>query len=120
MTPEPDEAVYSSVATLCSLRIVIFLAELNGLKLMQGDVGNAYLESYTQEKVNFSPGPEFGHHAGTSFVIEKALYGLRSSGLRFHERLSKVLKVLTSSALMLTRMCGWAMPATHGNISSST
>ena len=59
---------------------------------MQGDVGNAYLESYTQEKVHFIAGPEFGHHAGTSFVIEKALYGLRSSGLRFHERLSKVLQ----------------------------
>ena len=40
MTPEPDKAVYSSAATLCSLRIVIFLAELNGLELMQGDVGN--------------------------------------------------------------------------------
>ena len=35
MTPEPDEAVYSSVAALRSLRIVIFLAELNGLNLMQ-------------------------------------------------------------------------------------
>ena len=92
MTPEPDEAVYSSVATLHSLRIVIFLAELNGLNLMQGDVGNAYLESYTQEKVYFIAGPEFGHHAGTSFVIERALYGLRSSGLQFHERLSKVLQ----------------------------
>ena len=45
MTPEPDKAVYSSVATLCSLRIVSFLAELNGLNLMQGDVGNPYLES---------------------------------------------------------------------------
>ena len=92
MTPEPDEAVYSSVATLRSLRIVIFLAELNGLNLMQGDVSNAYLESYTQEKVYFIAGPEFGHHAGTSFVIEKALYGLHLSGLRFHERLSKVLQ----------------------------
>ena len=92
MTPEPDEAVYSSVATLRSLRIVIFLAELNGLNLMQGDVGNAYLESYTQDKVYFIARPEFGHHAGTSFVIEKALYGLCSSGLRFHEHLSKVLQ----------------------------
>ena len=51
---------------------------------MQGDVGNGYHESYTQEKVYFIAGPEFGHHAGMSFVIEKALYGLRSSGLRFH------------------------------------
>ena len=28
---------------------------------MQGDIGNAYLESYTQEKVYFITGPEFGH-----------------------------------------------------------
>ena len=92
MTPELDEAVYSSVATLRSLRIVIFLAELNGLNLMQGDVGNAYLESYTQEKVYFIGGPEFGNHAGTTFIIEKALYGLRLSGLRFHEHLSNILQ----------------------------
>ena len=59
---------------------------------MQGDVGNAYLESYTQEKVYFIAGPEFGHHAGNTFVIEKALYGLCSSGLRFHEHLSNVLQ----------------------------
>ena len=92
MTPEPEESVYSSVATLRSLRIVIFLAELNGLQLMQGDIGNAYLESYTQEKVYFTAGPEFGHLAGHNYIIDKALYGLRSSGLCFHERLSTVLR----------------------------
>ena len=43
MTPKPEESVYSSVASLRSLRIVIFLAELNQLELMQGDIGNAYL-----------------------------------------------------------------------------
>ena len=92
MTPEPDESVYSSVATLWSLRIVAFLAELNGLMLMQGDIGNAYLESYTHEKVYFIAGPEFSHYAGHTFIIDKALYGLRSSGLCFHERLSTVLR----------------------------
>ena len=45
MTPELDKSVYSSVATLRSLCIVVFLAELDGLELMQGDIGNAYLES---------------------------------------------------------------------------
>ena len=92
MTPEPEEAVYSSVAILRSLRIVIILAELNGLNLIQGDVGNAYLELYIQEKVYFIVGPEFGHHAGTTFIIEKALYRLCSSGLQFHDRLSNVLQ----------------------------
>ena len=85
MTPEPEELVYSSVDTLGSLCIVVFLAELNGLKLMQGDIGNAYLESYTQEKVYFVAGPEFGQEVGHTFIIDKALYGLHSSGLCFHE-----------------------------------
>ena len=79
MTPEPEELVYSSVATLHSLCIVVFLAELNGLNLMQEDIGNAYLESYTQEKVYFVAGPEFGQEAGHTFNIDKALYGLCSS-----------------------------------------
>ena len=91
MTPEPEESIYSSIATLQSLRIIVFLAELNGLCLMQGDIGNAYLESYTQEKVYFITGPEFGHRSGHTFIIYKALYGLCSSGLRFHEKLSTVL-----------------------------
>ena len=92
MTPKPEESVYSLVASLRSLRIIIFLAELNGLQLMQGDIGNAYLESFMQEKVYFIAGPEFGPLARHTLVIEKALYGLRSSGIRFHERLSSVLR----------------------------
>ena len=91
MTSEPEESVYSSVATLRSLHIVIFLAKLNGLKLMQGDIGNAYLESYMQEKVYFTAGPELGHLTGHTFIIDKALYGLQSSRLRFHKCLSAVL-----------------------------
>ena len=85
LTPEPEEAVYSLVASLRSLRAIIFASKLNKLKLWQGDVGNAYLESYTLEKVYFIAGPEFGPLQGHTLVFIKALYGLRSSGLRFHE-----------------------------------
>ena len=45
MTPGPEESVYSSVSTLRSLHIVIFLAKLNGLKLMQGDIGPRILHA---------------------------------------------------------------------------
>ena len=92
MTLEPEEAVYSSVASLRSLRILVFLAQLNGLEIMQGDIGNAYLESYMQEKVYFIAGPEFGPLAGHTLIIDKALYGLHSSGLQSHEKLSSVLR----------------------------
>ena len=58
---------------------------------MQGNIGNAYLEPYSQEKVYFIAGPEFGHLAGHTFIIDKVLYGLQSSELYFHEHLSSVL-----------------------------
>ena len=45
-TPEPEEAVYPGVASLCSLWFVTFLADLNQQHLMQGNIGNAYLESF--------------------------------------------------------------------------
>jgi len=55
------------------------------------DIGNAYLESYTQEKVCIIAGPEFGGKQGHTLVIGKALYGLKSSGLRWHEHLFDAL-----------------------------
>ena len=50
------------------------------------------MESFTQEKVYIIAGPEFGELEGHTLIIIKALYGLHSSGLRWHERLSKVLR----------------------------
>ena len=54
-------------------------------------MGNAYLESYTKEKVYIIAGEEFGDRQGHKLVITKALYGLKSSGLRWHERFADVL-----------------------------
>jgi hypothetical protein len=51
MTDIPLESVYSRVVTLKGLWIIMFLAELNGLDIWATDVGNAYLEAKTQEKV---------------------------------------------------------------------
>ena len=90
LTNLPVESVYSGVVSLKSLRICIFLAELNDLELWGCDVGNAYLESYTQEKNYIVTGPEFGDKAGRVFIIIKALYGLRSSGKCVHEKLSEI------------------------------
>ena len=94
MTDPPREAVHSGVASLRSLRIVCLLAELNGLKLTGGDVGNAYLKAYTTEKVCVRVGPEFGPLEGHSLVIEKALYGLRTSGARFHAKFADTLRAM--------------------------
>ena len=64
VTAKPIDSVYSGVISLRSVRIIAFIAELNGLKLLWGtDVSNAYLESYTSELVMIIAGPEFGELA---------------------------------------------------------
>ena len=55
------------------------------------DIGNAYLEAKTCEKVCIKAGPEFGQLAGKLLLIDKALYGLRFSGRMFEELLADCL-----------------------------
>ena len=59
--------------------MLTFLAEHNDMETWCTDIGNAYLESYTQEKVYIKAGPEFGDREGHTLIIVKALYGLKSS-----------------------------------------
>ena len=82
MTPTPISSVYSSVVSLQGLRICLFLSELNGLEAWSMDIGNAYLEAYTEEMVYIVAGKEFGDLCRHTLIIHNALYGLRSSGLR--------------------------------------
>ena len=93
-TPAPLDSIYSGVVSLRGLRLVVFLAELNGLALWGADVGYAYLLAKTQEKVYIIAGPEFGDIQGHTLIVDKALYGLRSSGLRWHERMADILRDL--------------------------
>jgi hypothetical protein len=52
----------------------LFLAKLNHLKLWATDIGSAYLEASTSEKVYVVAGPEFGKREGHILIISKALY----------------------------------------------
>jgi Reverse transcriptase (RNA-dependent DNA polymerase) len=45
-----------------------------------------------KEKVYIVGGPEFGDLEGHTLVIHKVLYGLRSSGLCWHQRFANVLR----------------------------
>ena len=92
MTKPSKDSVYSGVVSLRSMRMALLVGELNGLQPMVGDIGNAYLEALTKEKVFFIAGPEFGELEGHVMIIFKALYGLRTSGARFHEKLSETLR----------------------------
>lgn len=65
--------------------MVLFIAELNGLQYYATDIGNAYLEAHTTDKLWIIAPPESGPQAGNLFIINKALYGLRSSGQQVNE-----------------------------------
>jgi hypothetical protein len=72
--------------------MVAFLSELNGLNLWATNIGNAYLEAKTSELLFIIASPEFGDLEGHMLVIYKALYGLHSSGLHWHECFSACLR----------------------------
>ena len=76
-----------------AVRLGFILAHLNGLQVCAGDIGNAFLNGTTREKVFIIAGPEFGPDIeGKRLLIDKSLYGLKTSGARFHEHCSAKLK----------------------------
>ena len=92
LTQVPLESVYSGVVSLRGFRLLLFLAELNGMETWATDVSCAYLEARTSELVYIIAGPEFGSREGHILLIRKSLYGLRTSGARWHERFADCLR----------------------------
>jgi len=80
MTDPPSSMTYASVVSRESVRIAFLLAALNDCEILAGDIGNAYLNAFTSEKIYYRAGLEWGAHMkGTVCVIVRALYGLKSS-----------------------------------------
>jgi hypothetical protein len=50
------------------------------------------LEAKTNEKVYIIAGPEFGEREGHVLLVNKALYGLKTSGKQWHEKFKEVMK----------------------------
>ena len=87
LTNAPLKSVHSGMVSLCGFHMVMFLTEPNNLEFWATNIGGASLESDTAEKVHIIGDKEFGDRHGHILVIRKALYGLRSSGQRWHDRL---------------------------------
>ena len=91
LTPDPIESRYSGVVSIRSHRLVMFLATLNNLGVWGADIGNAYLEEKPKEKLYVLAGPEFEELEGHILVIYKALYRLKSSGLRWSQKIHDIM-----------------------------
>ena len=91
-TVNDKEDIYSGVVRMDTIRIGFFLGELYGLSCCACDIGNAFLYGKTKEKVYITAGPEFGTMlCGKNLIINKSLYGLKTSAARFHEHLAESL-----------------------------
>ena len=86
-----DEAGWKGNPSIKSIKTCMFLFELNKLVLWMADVGNAFLEAMTKEMLYIVAGPESRPLEGHILIVDKALYGLRSSGAQGVERLADLL-----------------------------
>ena len=77
-TDPPVSLTYSSVVSRDSVRIAFLVAATNNLNIMMADIGNAYLNAKTEERVYAIAGAEFGDDKeGKIAIIVRALYGLK-------------------------------------------
>ena len=84
---------YSSVVSRDSVRIMFLIAALNDLNIQMCDIGSAYLNAETRERVWFKAGVEWGDvRAGSQVIIIRALYGLNSSGAEWKKTFSDYIK----------------------------
>ena len=78
-----------------SVRLLDIIAHRDNLKILCGDIGNAFVMAHTKEKVFTVCGKEFGpDRVNAKAVIDKALYGLCTSAERFHTLLADFLCTL--------------------------
>lgn len=102
-----NDETYSGVVGMDTIRMGFVLGELNNLKCCAADVSSTYLHGITREKVYFIAGPEFGEFEGRILIIYKSIYGLASSGARWHEVMSGINAAIWASyQAKLTQICG--------------
>ena len=95
LTPEPIENIHSGVVSLRNLRLEIFLDKLNNLDLWGADIGNTYLEAFTDEKLYIVAGTEIQEVEGYIHMFLKGLCGFKSSGKRWAEVIHGILRDMT-------------------------
>jgi hypothetical protein len=62
---------------------VLLVAALNDLDVLGADVQNAFLTAPKKEKCWMIAGPKFGAEEGKTFLVAKALYGLKLATFSF-------------------------------------
>lgn len=94
LTEAPASMTYSTVVSRDSVRILLMIAALNRLDLQCPDIQNAFLTAPSLKKCYMNAGPEFMGEEGKTFIVRRALYGLKSAALAFRSFLAQKIKDL--------------------------
>lgn len=82
---------YAATVHTENIRLMFYLLVTNNVNVLTGDVGTAYINAFTEEKVYSSAGPEFGNKNGYKVIMRKALYGLKTSAHAWFHHFAKTL-----------------------------
>ena len=75
-----------------SVRLLDIIADHQDLEVITGDIGNAFIQAHTKEKVYTRCGPEFGPRSGAIAILIRALYGLTTSANRYRTLFADFLR----------------------------
>ena len=88
-SPEmPREDCFASLVSTKAVRLGFILSQVQNLKCITSDVGNAFLIAFTCKKIFVVAGPEFGEYESKIMIMDKVVYGTKTAALCFHEALS--------------------------------
>ena len=88
-----DHDIYSTTVKSISVKLLQVIVHKANLEIMCGNIGNVYVNAYTNKKVYAISGNEFGKAMkGRIVIIVRALYGLRKSSERWCAHLANTLR----------------------------
>ena len=115
MMNTPASVTYSNTISRESVRIAFLLALFLDLKVLSADIGNAYVNAPCQERICCEAGLESGKDLqGTNLVIERALYGLKSSAAAWRNMLAQTMLNLGFKSCVVDNDV-WMKPCTKEN-----
>jgi hypothetical protein len=94
-TPDPIGSTYTGVVSRESVRTAFTYAALNAVDICAVDIRNAHLQAPSSCKDYVLCGPKFGlENVGTVALIHRDLYGGKSAGRDFRNRLRSCMRYL--------------------------
>lgn len=72
LTESSEDISYCGIVSLKNVQVVLFIGALNDLAHF--DIGSAYLEAYTREKLYIIVGSDFKELEGYMLLVNKAVW----------------------------------------------